>query len=61
MLENSKTVLLTSLTNLEELLEQELRLKRELQIEKMLTSYSYYELANVPVIVQLGNDYLRKL
>ncbi|NGP61390.1 hypothetical protein FLT15_24475 [Paenibacillus thiaminolyticus] len=53
VLEDSKAGIQMSLHNLEELLEQELSLKRELQIEGMLSTYSYYELANVPVIVQM--------
>jgi superfamily I DNA and/or RNA helicase len=53
ILENSKAALEISLSNLEALLEQELDLKNELQIEKLLTTLSYYELANAPVIVQL--------
>jgi molybdopterin-guanine dinucleotide biosynthesis protein len=53
LIENSKGTLQISLSNLEALFEQELNLKRELQIEKMLTTHSYYELTNVPIIVRL--------
>ncbi|MFF2089848.1 AAA domain-containing protein [Paenibacillus sp. NPDC058174] len=53
LLDQSKGLLQKSLSNLEVLFKQERNLKKELQIEKTLSSYSYFELANAPIVVDL--------
>ncbi|WP_127587741.1 AAA domain-containing protein [Paenibacillus koleovorans] len=59
-IEDSKAVLHKGLSDLENLLNQESELKEKLQSKKGLTTLSYYQIVNTPLVLQMRNQLFKE-